>query len=117
MSAVELARRAGISDARVSQIERAEVGGSLRTSTLELLATALESRFVYAVLPNSSLEDLVLRQAYSQALTELSLPASVATDGTLPSPSTEDQLEARTLELVDSRGLWRTRRAPDASPW
>jgi transcriptional regulator with XRE-family HTH domain len=117
MSAVELASRAGITDSRVSQIERAEVEGSLRTSTLELVATALESRFVYVVLPDRSLEDLVLRQAYHQALTELSLPASVATDGTSLGPRTEDELEVRTLELVDRRGLWGTGRARGPSPW
>lgn len=115
MPAVELAARVGITDSRVSQIERAEVEGSLRMSTMVRLAAALESRFVYVVLPDLPLEDLVLRQAYHQALMEVSLPASVGADVTLD-PETEEMLEVRTLELVDTLGLWRQRKSPDPSP-
>lgn len=117
MPAVELAARAGITDSRVSQIERAEVKDSLRMSTMVRLAAALESRFVYVVLPDRPLEDLVLRQAYHQALTEFSLPPAVADgDGTLD-PHTAEMLEVRALELIDTMGLWRTRRAPDPRQW
>lgn len=114
MSAVELATRVGIADSRVSQIERAEVEGSLRMSTMVRLAAALESRVVYVVLPDRSLEDLVFRQAYHRALREFSLPASVAEGGTSLDPTLEEELEIRTIELVDSRGLWRDWGSPGA---
>lgn len=117
MSKVELAQRFGCSDSRVGRIERAEVDGSLRMSTMMRVADALESRLVYVVAPVSSLEDVVLRQTYEQALTEMSLPASLATDRTRLGPSTQDALEVRTLELLDTRRLWSKRRMPDPSPW
>ena len=117
MTAVECALRLGVSGPRVGQIERAEVDGSLRISTMMRAAAALECRFLCVVLPNDSLEDVVLRRAYELALEERSLPASIATGGTPVGPRTEEDLEIRTLELVDSRGLWRERNLPDPSPW
>jgi predicted DNA-binding mobile mystery protein A len=110
MSAVELAIRAGISDSRVGQIERAEVEGSLCLSTMERMSAALGSRYLYVVLPDEPLEDMVLRQAYDKALEERSIAASVASDDTELDPGTQEQLEVRTLELIDRTGLWRTRK-------
>lgn len=107
MSAVELAMRSGISDSRVGQIERAEVDSSLRLSTMERMSAALGSRYLYVVLPDQPLEDMVLRQAYDKALEERSIAKSVASDDTELDPRTEEQLEIRTLELIDRTGLWR----------
>jgi hypothetical protein len=116
MSTIEMGVRLGISDSRAGRVERAELDGSLRMSTLGRAAAALDSHLLYVVLPDGPLEDLVFRQAYHRALEELSLPASVASDGTSLDPETEEQLEVRTLELVDSRGLWRKGNVPDRSP-
>jgi transcriptional regulator with XRE-family HTH domain len=116
MSKVEMAQKLGCSDSRIGKIERAEVADSLRMSTMVRMSGALQSRFVYVVLPEGSLQDLVFRQAYHKALTELSLPASIDTDTELE-PRTEDALEVRTLELVDSRGLWSPRRPPGPRRW
>jgi transcriptional regulator with XRE-family HTH domain len=109
MTAIECAMRLGVSGPRVGQIERAEVEGSLRISTMMRAAAALECRYLSVVLPDDPLEDIVLRRAYHLALEERSLPASVALGGTPVGPRTEEDLEIRTLELVDSRGLWRER--------
>jgi transcriptional regulator with XRE-family HTH domain len=106
MSTVELATRVGVSDSRAGRIERAEVDGSLRMSTMERAAVALESKFLYVVLPDDPLEDLVFRQAYFKALEELWLPASAASGSASLGPETEEQLEIRTLELIDRLGLW-----------
>lgn len=116
MSSVELALRAGISDSRAGRIERAEVEGSLRMSTMERVAAALGSQFLYVVLPADPLEDLVFRQAYDKALEELSLPADVVSGGSF-GPQTEEQLQIRILQLIDRRGLWAKSRVPDRSPW
>ena len=115
MSAVELAIRAGISDSRVGQIERAEVKSSLRISTMERMSAALGCRYLYVVLPDEPLEDMVLRQAYSKAMEERSIAVSVASDDTELDPHTEEQLEVRTLELLDRTGLWHTRDMSDPS--
>jgi transcriptional regulator with XRE-family HTH domain len=106
MSALEAAMRTGISGSRLGYIERSEAAGSLRMSTLARVAAALHSQLLYVVLPEAPLEDLVLRQAYHKALEELSIPSSVASDGSTLDPETEEYLEVRTLDLVDRRGLW-----------
>src|ERR1700739_228770 len=102
MSTFQLGQRMSVSDSRVSRLEKAELADSLRLSTLRRAAEALNCRLLYVFVPEEPLEDMVLRQAYSKALEELSLSAS-------PPPKEEDreeQLESRTLELVDNRHLW-----------
>jgi predicted DNA-binding mobile mystery protein A len=109
MSGVELAMRMSISDSRVGRIERAEVEGLLRISTLSRAAAALNCRLVYVLAPSEPLEDMVLRQAYLKAAEELSLPATVASGTTDLDGDVDDYLEGRSLQLVDRSGLWHRR--------
>ena len=59
MPTAQLARRIGVSQPRVVVIERAEKEGSLTLSSLERAASALECRFVYALIPRDSLNHLI----------------------------------------------------------
>jgi predicted DNA-binding mobile mystery protein A len=103
MSTVALAERMSISDSRAGRLERAELEDSLRLSTLRRAAEALNCRLLYVLVPLEPLEDMVLRQAYAKAVQELSGAASPPRT----EEGREEHLEARTLELVDTRGLWR----------
>jgi predicted DNA-binding mobile mystery protein A len=111
MTKVEWAARMEVSNARAGRLERAEVEGSLKLSTLRRAAKALNCRLVYVLVPDEPLEDMVLRQAYLKAAEELEVPAPAAfgPDDDL-NPDREDELEARTLQLVDRLGLWRQSR-------
>lgn len=51
MSARQVAQRAGITKAAVYQAERNEVSGGISLRQLEKLATALDARLVYAIVP------------------------------------------------------------------
>lgn len=65
--------------------------------------------FVYALVPNEPFEDIVLRQAYLKAATELSIVGSdhpSAGDPALVPRSQIDELEDLTLHFVDHRDLW-----------
>jgi hypothetical protein len=77
-------------------------------STLRRAAEALNCRLFYVLVPEEPLEDMVLRQAYAKAVEELSWAA--------PPPRseerTEEQMESRALELVDTARLWRMPRNP-----
>ncbi len=107
MSKVEFAERMAISDSRAGRLERAEIDGSLQLSTLRRAAEAVNCRLLYVLVPNEPLEDMVFRQAFLKAVEELGIPAVTALDADELSEELEEELEARTLHLVDRLGLWR----------
>jgi predicted DNA-binding mobile mystery protein A len=67
MTTRQLADRLGVSQPRVTAIERAEQHGSLTLASLEKVADALDCTLVYAFVPRQSLEASVRRQAYQAA--------------------------------------------------
>ncbi len=71
MTTIQLAQRLRVSQPRVSAIEKDEVNNSLTLETLMRVAEALDCTFVYALVPNSSLDDMVRRQAKKVALESL----------------------------------------------
>jgi predicted DNA-binding mobile mystery protein A len=58
LSGSELGVRLGVSQPRVSQIERAELDGTLQLGTLERVAAALHCQLRYAFIPKEPLEGL-----------------------------------------------------------
>jgi predicted DNA-binding mobile mystery protein A len=108
MSTVELGKRMDISQPRASRLERAEVEGTIRLSTLSRAAEALNCTLHYVLGPDEPLEDMVLRQADRKATLEqerFEANLRVGSDARFEEEVAEF-LEVRTLELVDSRGLW-----------
>ena len=68
MSGAALARRLGVTRARVSQAERAEREGGITLKAMEEFAAAMGCRFVYAIVPpEGRLESLVATQARRKA--------------------------------------------------
>ena len=65
MNTRQLAERMGVKRQRISEIETGEVKGNLTVETLKRTAEALNCKFVYAFIPNTSLEDIVRKQAES----------------------------------------------------
>ncbi len=63
MTAVQLAKRMKISQARVSSIESAEIEGSLTLNTMNEAAKALNCKFVYFLIPENNLDDIIKAQA------------------------------------------------------
>lgn len=72
MTLQDLADRMGTDKARISRIEKAEVEGDLRISTLKRVAEALEMEFVFGFVPKNSLDSMVKNQARKIAVTTLS---------------------------------------------
>jgi predicted DNA-binding mobile mystery protein A len=54
----ELGARLGVTQPRISQIERAELDGSLQLGTLERAAAAMHCQLRYAFIPKEPLEQL-----------------------------------------------------------
>jgi predicted DNA-binding mobile mystery protein A len=86
MSGAELGARIGVSQSRVSQIERGEVDATLSLSGLERAAQGLDCDLVYALVPRTGLQRAVRVQALAKAL-----------------QATQDSAEPRALEAPPSR--------------
>jgi predicted DNA-binding mobile mystery protein A len=68
MSAAELARRLGVTRARMFRAEKAEPLGGVTLRTMQQTAEAMGCRFVYAIVPaEGHVEDLIAAQARKKA--------------------------------------------------
>jgi predicted DNA-binding mobile mystery protein A len=98
----------GISQPAVTQLEQSEVDGTISVESLQRAAKALVATAHSVFLPNSTLEDTVLRRAREVAIRDL--------EGVERSMRLEDQavdrgaaerlLREHIDEVIDSRRLW-----------
>jgi len=63
MSMISLGRKMGVSQPRISAIEKSEATGNIKISTLQDVAKALNMKFVYGFVPEEDLESLVREQS------------------------------------------------------
>lgn len=66
MTTSQLAKRLGVTQPRITELERAEASGNISVRSLERAAEALGCRLVYVLVPVKPLED-TLRQRASRA--------------------------------------------------
>ena len=114
MTTAELGQRMGLTQSRVSQIERSEELGSIRLDTLERAAQALNCQVRYVFVPNEPLEEMVQRQARLRAQAEVDAVAhTMALEDQVPEPGVLDSLVQEMAErFVDERHLWEKPNAP-----
>jgi predicted DNA-binding mobile mystery protein A len=100
----------GVSQARVSQLERGEVEGSIQLSTLERAAEALSCRLQYVLIPVEPLEAMVRGQAREKAAAEVAATThNMRLEDQAPDRDViKEQIDALADDLIDTRGLWRT---------
>jgi predicted DNA-binding mobile mystery protein A len=63
MTTAQFARRLGVSQPRIVELEQSEVSGGVTLNTLQRAAEALGCRLVYALVPDQPLEDTVRARA------------------------------------------------------
>jgi predicted DNA-binding mobile mystery protein A len=63
MTTAQFARRLGVSQPRIIELEKSEVSGSVTLHTLQRAAEALGCRLVYALVPDRPLAETVRKQA------------------------------------------------------
>jgi predicted DNA-binding mobile mystery protein A len=114
MTTAELGQRMGLTQSRVSQIERSEELGSIRLNTLERAAQALNCQVRYVFVPNEPLEEMVQRQARLRAQAEVdAVTHTMALEDQVPEPGVLDALVKEMAErFVDERHLWERPNAP-----
>jgi predicted DNA-binding mobile mystery protein A len=118
MSGWELGLRLGVSASRVAQIEIAERGRSLRLDSLDRVATAMNCRLYYVLVPKEPLEAMVRGQAERRALENLRSPVTLSRNGSV-TPEDEaictEEIEQLADVLAEHYGLWGLPR-PSANP-
>lgn len=67
MSSYQLADRIGVSQSTVMDLENSERNGTISLNSLERAAAALGCKLVYALVPESSLEQIVAEQSQLRA--------------------------------------------------
>lgn len=107
MSGAQLARRLGVTPQSVADLEKSEAAGKASIDTLRRAAAAMDCALVYALVPRTSLEEMVRSRARAIALREL---GGVAHSMAIENQKAPDDLEARVeqfiRETLKNRDLW-----------
>ena len=102
MSGAEVAARMGVSRGAVYQAERNEREGAITINQMQKLAEAMGGRFVYVIIPEGSVEDVIRAQARRKAEARIRrASAHMALEKqSLPSAQTRQRIEELADELV-----------------
>lgn len=102
MSGAQLARRMGVTRARIAQAENSEGEGGITLKSMQATAEAMGCRFVYAVVPEGRVEDLILAQAREKAtaLVNAASKHMALESQTLPDDRIASEIERLTRELA-----------------
>ena len=110
MSGAQLGRRLGVTRASVSNTEKAELNGGVTLKAMQQMAEGMGCRFVYAIVPEKNIEDVVYHRAMEKAREQIK---AASVHMALEEQSlTNDKLEAEIKRLADemlnktSSGLW-----------
>ncbi len=110
MSAKQLGKRVGMSQAGIAQIEKSEAEGKATLATMNKMAAAIDCRFVYALVPNSTLQDFIERQATEVATRRVrgTSHSMLLESQTVTEEQTELQIKLLTDEILTTlpRHMW-----------
>ena len=108
MSQAALARRLGVSSVAVTKLEHAETTGGVTLAKLRAVAAALDCTLVYAIVPITSLEETVRRQARIIAADRIAYAASTMAleDQAVPAEEHRADLDRLVEDLVSRGELW-----------
>lgn len=67
MSAAQLARQLGVTRNQISKTEKAELFGAVTIKTMQHIAEGMKCRFVYAIIPEKSVEEILACRAKIKA--------------------------------------------------
>lgn len=108
MTGAQLGRHIGVTAQSVADIEKSEASGTIQLKTLRRVAEALDCVVVYALVPKSSLDDMVQRRAHEIAREELARIAhtmDLEAQG-LSAQQRDEQIEAWIRDHLRDRDLW-----------
>ena len=108
MSGSQLGKRLGASPQNVDILEKSEVAGTIKLQTLKRVAEALDTTLVYALVPNTSLDEMVRRRAEQiarRALKRVSHSMKLEDQETTDS-DLQSRIDDYVREELNDRDLW-----------
>ncbi len=106
MSAKQLGRRASMTQAAVAQIEASETQGRAGLNTLKKMAGALDCTLVYALVPNTSLEDTLKGRAVEIAKRRLGETSHSTSPEEQDAPLKQKQIDILVDDMLVNRYKW-----------
>ncbi|MEH6759111.1 MAG: mobile mystery protein A [Parasphingorhabdus sp.] len=102
MSSRQLASRLGVSQSRITPLERAEAHGGATLKTLKEAAEALDCTLVYAFVPNKPLDQIVEDRARSKARGQIGTVshAMLLENQSMTKTQMEEELERITRDIL-----------------
>jgi predicted DNA-binding mobile mystery protein A len=102
MSGAQLAKKMGVTRARIAQAEHAELNGGVTLKSMQAAAEAMGCRFVYAIVPPSRIEDIVMTQARkkAEAIVGTASKHMALESQTLPNDKIARQIERVTQDIA-----------------
>jgi predicted DNA-binding mobile mystery protein A len=108
MTTRQMARRMGISQPAISQLERSEASGVIQLDTLRRAADALDCDLLYALVPRVGLQETVRRRSIEQARKRVGAVDQTMQleDQGLDDDRLRERVELYAGHLVDSSRIW-----------
>ncbi len=110
MTTAQLARRIGVSQPRITELERAEIEDRITLNSLRRAAEAMNCTLVYAIVPNNTFENIILERARNKASRFLTgVNHTMALEGqSLDDADKESEIEqlAHKIILKNPRIIW-----------
>jgi predicted DNA-binding mobile mystery protein A len=102
MSGAQLAKKMGVTRARVAQAEHAELSGGATLKSMQAAAEAMGCRFVYAIVPEKRIEDVIMAQARKKAMALVGTASThmALESQNLPSDKIAQEIERLTREIA-----------------
>jgi predicted DNA-binding mobile mystery protein A len=102
MSGAQLAKKMGLTRARVAQAEHAELEGGVTLKSMQAFAEAMGCRFIYAIVPPKRIEDLITAQAQkkAEALVGVASKHMALESQTLPHAKIAEEIERLTRDMA-----------------
>jgi len=104
LSGAQLGRLRGMTRASVSNLERAELEGSVTIKRMQQMAESMGCRFVYAVVPEGDVEEVIRMRALNRARTQVrEASVHMALEAQALSPQKlEAEIERIANELIEA---------------
>ncbi len=102
MSGAQLAKKMGVTRARIAQAEQAELTGGTTLKSMQAAAEAMGCKFVYAIVPDKRVEDLIDVQARkkARALVKTASTHMALESQNLPNNKIEEEVERLASDLA-----------------
>lgn len=100
MSGPQLARRLGVTKSRISRVEQDELTGSVTIKTMQSMAEAMNCRFVYSIVPDQEIEEVIRKRALQKAREQVK---SASTHMALEAQTLSDEQLAFEIERIASQ--------------